>query len=349
MTEGFDNDGKASNRAYTGSHVRGGSTDDGYAGGSTTGNGSLGSGSAGSASAALSRSLAGAGAGASGSGGNRNGDNRNGGKRNSGGRKGKKNKKPWDRKSKVLLGIGTALLVVALCIGGYIGYGYISGRAIYSSIKNASGLAENTFKNILDGSQSLIDLQNIDWDGLRQINPDVVAWVYVEGTDINYPVVQGDDNDYYLHHAFDGTRNNDGCIFLDFEDSPDFTSDNNILYGHNMLDGSMFAQITKFKDQDFLNQNYRIIIATPSYAYVLSPAFTYICTGADELRQVNFSSQQELSSYIAQLMTKAVTDSIVDTSKIDKLFSLVTCSYEANDVRTVLCCVQRDAVTFPGK
>ena len=260
-------------------------------------------------------------------------------------KKPKKQKKPWDLKSKILLAIGIVLLVVAGALGAYIGHGYLDARAKYGSINEASGLDNSIFGDILSGKSGLLDL-HIDWDSLRAINPDVVGWIYVEGTDINYPIVQGKDNDYYLSHNFDGSTSSSGAIFLDMDNDPDLESDNNILYGHNMLDGSMFAQITKFKEQDFLEKNYHIIIATPNRAYLLSPAFTYICTGADELRQVDFASHEDLQSYISELMSKAVTESLVDVTKIDKLFSLVTCSYEANDVRTVLCCVQRDAVTF---
>jgi len=260
-------------------------------------------------------------------------------------RKQKKQKKPWDLKSKVLLIIGIVLLVAAGSLGAYIGHGYLDARAKYGDINEASGLDSSIFGDILSGKSSLLDI-HIDWDALKKINPDVVGWIYVEGTDINYPIVQGDDNDYYLSHNFDGSASSSGAIFLDMDNDPNFESDNNIIYGHNMLDGSMFAQITKFKDQEFLEKNYHIIIATPERAYLLSPAFTYICTGADELRQVEFPTHSDFEDYIAELMDKAVTESLVDVTKIDKLFSLVTCSYEANDVRTVLCCVQRDAVSF---
>lgn len=260
-------------------------------------------------------------------------------------KKPKKQKKPWDLKSRILLIIGIVLLVAAGSLGAYIAHGYLDARAKYGSINEASGLDSSVFDEILQGTKTLFDI-DIDWDALRKINPDIVGWVYVEGTDINYPIVQGDDNDYYLHHNFDNSPSSSGAIFLDMDNNPDFESDNNIIYGHNMLDGSMFAQITKFKEQDFLEKNYHIIIATPRRAYLLSPAFTYICDGADELRQVDFASRTDMQDYISELMGKAVTESLVDVTKIDKLFSLVTCSYEANDVRTVLCCVQRDAVSF---
>ena len=258
-----------------------------------------------------------------------------------------KNKKPWSRSSKILLTIGILLLVAAGAIGGYILWGYADAQMRYNSIEEQSGIDAKAFDDVFAGIGSMLDI-NIDWEALRAINPDVVAWVRVEGTDINYPVVQGQDNDYYLHHSFDGSYSSSGCIFLDCDCRPDMSSGNNILYGHNMLNGSMFAQILQFKDQAFLESGKRVIIVTPERAFMLAPAFTYICDGAETLRQVDFVDENDLHRYIDELMQHAVTTSLVDIGMIDRLFSLVTCSYEANDVRTVLCCVQIDAVTYPS-
>src|SRR5699024_10196815 len=81
----------------------------------------------------------------------------------------------------------------------------------------------------------------VDFDALRAINEDVVAWVYIEDTGINYPVVQGEDNEYYLHHTFERKENFSGAIFMDITCHPDFTSDNSILFGHNLRTGEMFG------------------------------------------------------------------------------------------------------------
>lgn len=259
--------------------------------------------------------------------------------------KGKKAKKPWDAKSKVILAIGIILLVVAGAIGGYILWGYIDAQNKYDDARERAEIDLSVFDDVFNGLKGLADI-HVDWNALREVNPDIAAWIVVQGTDINYPVVKGADNDYYLHHSFDGSYSSSGAIFLDCDNKPDLTSDNNIIYGHNMLDGSMFAQILKFKDQEFLNQNYKVIVVTPTRGYLLAPAFTYICDGAETLRQVDFGTQADLQAYIGELMNHAVTTSLVDTTKIDKLFSLVTCSYEADDVRTVLCCVQIEAVEY---
>lgn len=266
-----------------------------------------------------------------------------------GGKKGKKQKKRWDTTSKVLLVIGIILLAIALGILGYIAGGYLSARQEYEDVREMAGIDAESFDSALDGDTEIVDL-DIDWDALQAINPDICGWIYVQGTDINYPIVQGDDNDYYLHHSFEGTVSSSGAIFLDCDNSSDFSDMHNVLYGHHMRDGSMFKQITLFKDQDFLDNGYEVLVLTPSTAYVLQPAFTYICEGgsSEYLRKFEFEDEEALQEYMAERMESAISQASVDMDGVDKMFSLVTCSYEADNVRTVLCCVPADVVTFPN-
>lgn len=83
----------------------------------------------------------------------------------------------------------------------------------------------------------------IDFAGLKAVNPDVIAWIQIPALDISYPVVQGKDNAYYLHHLFSGESNINGSIFVDCHNQPDFTDQNTIVYGHNMKNGSMFGTL----------------------------------------------------------------------------------------------------------
>ncbi len=257
-----------------------------------------------------------------------------------------KEKKPWDLKSKILLGIGLALLAVALGIVGSMFYGYMDASSRYNTAREASGVDQSLIDEIFDGISSLADI-DMDWDALGQINPNIIGWIYVEDSVIDYPIVQGDDNDYYLHHSFDDTYSSSGCIFLDCDDAEDMSSDNNIIYGHNMLNGSMFASLLNFKDQAYLEGDRRVIIVTQTQAFMLSPVFSYTVSGTDSsIRVFDFETREDFEAYISEMLDRAVSSIDFDISQVDKLFSLVTCSYETNDNRTVLCCVQTDAVTF---
>lgn len=97
----------------------------------------------------------------------------------------------------------------------------------------------------------------VDFEALQQINPDIVAWLRIPGV-LDYPVVQGTDNSYYLHHTFRKEYNIAGSIFLDARNTADFSDSKNIIYGHNMRDGSMFHVLRKFQDLDFYQANREI-------------------------------------------------------------------------------------------
>ena len=97
---------------------------------------------------------------------------------------------------------------------------------------------------------------SVDFDTLKSVNPDVVGWIYIEALDnINYPVVQGDDNETYLHTTYENNYNFAGTIFVDYENSSDFSDCNTLIYGHNMKNTTMFSELEKFKKEDFFNSN----------------------------------------------------------------------------------------------
>lgn len=103
----------------------------------------------------------------------------------------------------------------------------------------------------------------IDFAGLKAVNPDVIAWIQIPALDISYPVVQGKDNAYYLHHLFSGESNINGSIFVDCHNQPDFTDQNTIVYGHNMKNGSMFGTLDKYQDKELFEQHPEFYLYLP--------------------------------------------------------------------------------------
>ena len=95
----------------------------------------------------------------------------------------------------------------------------------------------------------------IDFAGLQAVNPDVIAWIDIPGLSVSYPVVQRNDNAYYLHHLITGEYNSSGSIFADCHNQPDFTDQNTIIYGHNMKNGSMFGTLSHYQDQALWEEN----------------------------------------------------------------------------------------------
>jgi len=171
---------------------------------------------------------------------------------------------------------------------------------------------------------------------LLEINPEVVGWLVIPGTIIDYPVVQTDNNEYYLSHDINGKKSNRGAIFMDYRNTPDGNDKNTILYGHNMRDGSMFKDITKFKNRVFFEQNTTIWFYTLNEltqweifsAYVTETAFNYL--------RKDFPSDEDYLDYINTLKNKSMHKSEVELNKDDKIITLSTCSYEFNDARFVV-------------
>ena len=104
-----------------------------------------------------------------------------------------------------------------------------------------------------DTNDGKYEYLQIDFDGLRKVNPDVIAWIDIPGAGISYPVLQGEDNSYYLTHLASGQFGISGSIFMDYHNRPDFSDQNTIIYGHNMKNGTMFSDLKRYVDRDFLN------------------------------------------------------------------------------------------------
>lgn len=101
----------------------------------------------------------------------------------------------------------------------------------------------------------------VDFEGLREKNPDVVAWIQIPALEgVDYPVVMGEDNAYYVSHNWEKEESEEGAIFLDFRNQPDFSQPHNILYGHCMKDGTMFQPLGQWEKESFLRGNDRTVL-----------------------------------------------------------------------------------------
>ena len=176
----------------------------------------------------------------------------------------------------------------------------------------------------------------VDFAELWKINPNVVAWIYIEGTKINYPVVQGENNSYYLTHLIDGTSNSAGTLFLDYRNEKELSDRNSIIYGHNMNNGSMFRQITEYKDQTFYEEHPVCLIITPDENYKLEFFSGYVTDMNSEAWKMEFASDDEYAQWLEDAIAKSVFSSNVTPNPQDKVITLSTCTYEYDDARFVL-------------
>ena len=143
----------------------------------------------------------------------------------------------------------------------------------------------------------------VDWDALRAINPDIVAWVYMPGTIINYPVAHKDgDSEYYLHHNFslgEGSFGAEfGSIMLSGENAGDFSDEVNILYGHHMRNGSMFALFAEFRDSAIFNEHRTIYLLTPEGNYRLQTfAVEHVPMTHASIATPNYPTDEEFTAF----------------------------------------------------
>lgn len=192
---------------------------------------------------------------------------------------------------------------------------------------------QQTYKELSEYAKE----KSINWEKLHKINPDVIAWVKIKDTNIDYPIVSAPDNDKYLHTKFNGEYGEAGTLFADAKTVSPFEQFNTIIYGHHMRDGSMFNNLKKFKERDFFDSHKTFELFTPKQNYTVNILSFYDDYAYSEIYKTVFSSQGEKNKYIQYLNDNVHLLYQNDKVKAnDKIILLSTCAYEFEDARYVL-------------
>lgn len=181
----------------------------------------------------------------------------------------------------------------------------------------------------------------IDFRKLAEINPDITGWIRIPDTGIDYPIVQSSDNHMYLHKSFNGENADAGCIFMDFEGQKDLRGYNNILYGHNMKNGSMFRDVVRYRDEEYFKAHQYFEIYTPTETIHLKAVSCYYIQDAPEVRRTRFRDDGEFDAFVHRML-EPCRYAQMPGKPVENLYTLVTCSYETEDARTVLFAVEAD-------
>ena len=203
---------------------------------------------------------------------------------------------------------------------------YKKGSDEYDSIKDTAVIEPAREETGEETEEPQIQAPQIDFASLQATNPDVVGWLELEAIDISYPIVQGKDNDKYLHYTFEGKKNAAGAIFMEYTNKSDFSDCNTIIYGHNMKNGSMFGQLKKFQREDVYSVSPYLWICTPggSYRYEI---FSYHTTSATGDTYTLFSAPgQEFQQYLEKMKSASEIENDVQVSQNDKIVTLSTCT-----------------------
>ncbi|MBF0990858.1 MAG: class B sortase, partial [Atopobium sp.] len=230
--------------------------------------------------------------------------------------------------STILLIVGIALLIAAAIMFAKTQVDYYAQDVINQELASYTTVPEKKDEAPV-----------VDWAGLKAVNSQVVGWIQIPGSQINYPVYQTTDNEYYLHTNAKGEWSIGGQIFMDYENNPNGLIDQQtILYGHHMRNGSMFQFIGALNDQSTFNKVETIWYLTPTQTYELEPVFTYHTDeDDDEVRQFNFTSVDEFRSYLKDRLSRAVSsrsDAAEVISRAEHVLTLFTCNYTDQYGRT---------------
>ena len=176
----------------------------------------------------------------------------------------------------------------------------------------------------------------IDFDSLRAVNPEVVGWLTINGTNIDYPVAQHSDNDYYLHHLFTGEWNSSGCLLMDCHNQADFSGGHTIIYGHHMDNGSMFQNLMGYKGQPFFDEHPTARLITPDRSYIVEFFAGYVADVNSDAWRLDFISDRDFADWLAAALERSLFESSVIPTATDNVVTLSTCSYEFYNARFVL-------------
>lgn len=176
----------------------------------------------------------------------------------------------------------------------------------------------------------------IDFDQLREINDDIVGWLYYEPLDLSYPIVRGDDNEYYTHYTFENEKVSSGAIFMDFLNRKDFSDYNTIIYGHNMRNGTMFGSLKKLmNDTSIVEEDPYFYVFTEDKAFMYEIASLYITNVESETYNL-IASEEDQQDYIEYIQKVSSWYWDKEITSADKIVTLSTCHGLHSDNRTVV-------------
>jgi len=219
--------------------------------------------------------------------------------------------------------ISAVFILAAICGVGYYFYPQM--------MKN---LQKQTIIDISQGEVTK-NSDTIDFEGLRAINPETVGWVSIKGTPLDYPVVQTDNNDYYLHHNFEKNSAIEGTIFLDTV-CMKTTARNDILYGHYMRDESMFGVLWQYQSEAYFKDHPLIQYDRPGDPGQWEIFSVYITDADYDYRQPEFANDDDFLTYMNRVKDHSIYDTGVALNPTDSVLTLSTCIYTFDNARLAI-------------
>lgn len=249
----------------------------------------------------------------------------------------KKEKRIQIKKQYVILMIIFAISMVVLAYKLYEHYRQTESN---SNIREELNTINEEIKTKSEEEKTLTKIEKLE--ELQKTNTDIVALIEIEGTNINYPVLQTDNNSYYMNHNYKKEESKDGSLFLDKDYNWELPSSNLLVYGHNNIGSSeMFVELMKYKDQAFYNDHKTIKFTTnqEESEFEIIAVFlsrVYYKSETDVFRYyyfINAENEQEFNSYVQNCKNSSLYNIEATAQYGDQLLTLSTCSYHTNNGR----------------
>ena len=227
--------------------------------------------------------------------------------------------------SNIVSNIILVIAIVVFAVSAYKLYGifseYNKGDKEYQKIQD---LVINTDKK--DDTKE--ETFSVDFEKLLEMNSDVVGWIrFDEPSEINYPVVQGRDNEEYLKRTFEANTNKLGTLFVDVNNPGDFSGRNTFIYGHNMKNGSMFAQLLKYKDDSFYKEHPYFYIYTPDGKVRTYEIFSAgVVKDTSDSYIMDYADDAAFQTYIDYIKQQSAYPTSAEVTTASKIVSLSTCT-----------------------
>ncbi|MBK1809791.1 class B sortase [Clostridium sp. YIM B02505] len=232
------------------------------------------------------------------------------------------------------------IIMILICVSTFLYSAYrlyVIGHEYSTATNEYKKLQKYVEKIPSDKSKSNFSSEiNINFKELKAINNDVIGWIYFENIDINYPIVKGTDNTFYLNHTFKKEVNKSGSIFMDYTNDEQFKDFYTILYGHNLKNSSMFSALMKYKEKDFYVSNHCFWIYTPSGKLKCEIFSCYITSSTSKSYNKNFESKEQYGSFLRDITNNSIYDTGVTVTAEDSIVSLSTCTNSDKESRIIV-------------
>lgn len=223
--------------------------------------------------------------------------------------------------------------------------GYLLVQYLYTYVESASSLKETQqmYEAALEDTKEVSRVAEASqedpleqypmrrqFEELNKVNQDIVGWVSVEGTKLHNPVLQAEDNDFYLNRNFTRESSRAGSVFMDFRNDIKDMSQNTVLYGHAMKNDTMFGSLKKFGNQDYADEHSIIYVDTLYEGYDIEVFAAYETTIDFYYIETDFQTNEDFSEFLGEVESRSLIDMPVEVGQGDRIVTLSTCNNSVN-------------------